>query len=283
MAFIHNPLHRDKLRALSAAWALRRLRWCGVAHAWWQRWHARLLVLLPLLVAIAGSVWAGGGTTRYRCILADGSTRMVAQDLSAVYGGGASSCVPVRLQASMPQPYPVVPPEVVSKVRIDVRVSLRGMPPVVLLGPLVADPNDPLAGPHGELIRQAARRYRVDARLLGAVAHVESRQRADARSPKGALGVMQIMPATGARYGVYQSRNLFDPAINIDVGAQYLNDLLEMFEGRVDLALAAYNAGEGAVTNYGNRIPPYPETRRYVRDVLTVAGRAPAAAHRTRH
>jgi soluble lytic murein transglycosylase-like protein len=98
--------------------------------------------------------------------------------------------------------------------------------------------------------------------------HVESANRPQARSPKGALGLMQIMPATGARYGVKKPQDLLDPATNIDVGTRYLRDLHQLFDGQMELVLAAYNAGEGAVKRHGNRIPPYRETQDYVRKVL---------------
>jgi soluble lytic murein transglycosylase-like protein len=86
-----------------------------------------------------------------------------------------------------------------------------------------------------------------------------------ATSPKGAQGLMQLMPDTAARYGV---TNPYDVSQNIKGGTRYLKDLLKMFNGRVDLALAGYNAGEGAVMKYGNTIPPYTETRNYVRLIL---------------
>ena len=126
-----------------------------------------------------------------------------------------------------------------------------------------------MGAPHLQLmVQQASRKHGLDPRLVGALVHVESAYQTQARSPKGALGLMQIMPATGARYGVGSTRELLDPATNIDVGARYLRDLNEMFDGRVDLVLAAYNAGEGAVKRYGNRIPPYRETQDYVRRIL---------------
>ena len=93
----------------------------------------------------------------------------------------------------------------------------------------------------------------------------ESSFTAGAMSPKGAQGLMQLMPDTAARYGV---TNPYDAAQNIKGGTRYLKDLLKMFNGRVDLALAGYNAGEGAVMKYGNTIPPYSETRNYVRLIL---------------
>jgi soluble lytic murein transglycosylase-like protein len=112
------------------------------------------------------------------------------------------------------------------------------------------------------LIRHYAARYEVDPYLVYCVMHQESRFGAVAVSPKGAQGLMQLMPRTAARYGV---TNPYDPAQNIMAGTRYLQDLLRLFDGRVDLALAGYNAGEGAVMKYGNRVPPYAETRNYVR------------------
>jgi soluble lytic murein transglycosylase-like protein len=116
------------------------------------------------------------------------------------------------------------------------------------------------------LIRLYAKRYNVDPYLVFCVMHQESGFGAGATSPVGAMGLMQLMPGTAARYGV---TNPYDPAQSIMGGTHYLSDLLRMFGGRVDLALAGYNAGEGAVMKYGNRIPPYAETQNYVRTIGT--------------
>lgn len=124
------------------------------------------------------------------------------------------------------------------------------------------------------LLREAARDYRVDYALLQALIATESGFRANAVSPKGAVGLMQIMPATAQRYGVAGdartpvAQKLTEPRTNIRVGTRYLRDLLALFPGQPELALAAYNAGEGAVQRAGNRIPPYRETQNYVRTVL---------------
>jgi soluble lytic murein transglycosylase-like protein len=124
------------------------------------------------------------------------------------------------------------------------------------------------------LLREAASQYRVDYELLQAVIATESGFDAAAVSPKGAVGLMQIMPATAQRYGVAGDRKmpveqkLADPRTNIRVGARYLRDLLAMFPGQLELALAAYNAGEGAVLRAGSRVPNYRETQSYVRTVL---------------
>jgi len=122
-----------------------------------------------------------------------------------------------------------------------------------------------------ELVAAASRAYGVPHALLLAVMHAESNFNPAARSPVGAIGLMQIMPPTGARYGVRQG--LADPVNNIDVGARYLKDLLGLFKGDVQLAVAAYNAGEGAVIKYGRRIPPYAETRAYVPKVMSLYAR----------
>ena len=113
----------------------------------------------------------------------------------------------------------------------------------------------------------AAKLHNIDPALVHAVIQVESNYNVKALSPKGAVGLMQIMPATGMRYGV-QAKDLVQPAQNIRAGTRYLADLLKMFGGDVKLALAGYNAGEGAVLKYGNRIPPYRETQAYVPRVL---------------
>jgi len=119
-----------------------------------------------------------------------------------------------------------------------------------------------------ELVAAASRAYGVPHALLLAVMHAESNFNPAARSPVGAIGLMQIMPPTGARYGLRQG--LADPVNNIDVGTRYLKDLLELFKGDTELAVAAYNAGEGAVIKYGRRIPPYAETRAYVPKVMAL-------------
>lgn len=123
-------------------------------------------------------------------------------------------------------------------------------------------------------ITEAAREHGLEAELLQALIATESGFDPRAVSPKGAVGLMQIMPATAERYGVTGepkqpvAKKLTDPRTNIRTGARYLRDLLRMFPGQIELALAAYNAGEGAVQRAGNRIPNYRETQNYVRTVL---------------
>ena len=114
-------------------------------------------------------------------------------------------------------------------------------------------------------ISAAAQANRIDAALLHAVVEVESGYNARAVSPKGALGLMQLMPATARRYGVADP---LDAAQNLHGGAHHLRDLLDLFSDNKELALAAYNAGTGAVLAHGRRIPPFAETTRYVPAVL---------------
>jgi soluble lytic murein transglycosylase-like protein len=124
------------------------------------------------------------------------------------------------------------------------------------------------------LLKEAAQTHRLEPELLQALIAAESGFDAQAVSPKGAVGLMQLMAPTAARYGVKSDRRssiaqkLTDPAINLRAGTRYLRDLIAMFPGRLDLALAAYNAGEGAVQRAGNKIPNYPETQNYVKTVL---------------
>lgn len=115
-----------------------------------------------------------------------------------------------------------------------------------------------------ELIKINGARFGVDPYLVFCVIEQESQFRFRAVSPKGAQGLMQLMPGTARRLGV---RRPFDPAENIKGGTQYLRELMDMFGGQVNLVLASYNAGEGAVMKYGRNVPPYRETREYVRRI----------------
>jgi soluble lytic murein transglycosylase-like protein len=118
---------------------------------------------------------------------------------------------------------------------------------------------------YSSLIEAASKTHGVDGALVHAVITAESGYNAAAVSKAGARGLMQLMPETAARYGV---QNIHDPRENINGGVRYLRDLITMFNGNIELAVAAYNAGENAVIRYGNRIPPYAETVHYVPKVL---------------
>lgn len=150
------------------------------------------------------------------------------------------------------------------------------------------------------LIVESARRYGIDPRILRTVCFIESRFRSSAVSPKGARGLMQFMPETAAAYGL---QNPHDPKAAIDAAGHYLRDLLRKFGGRVDLALAAYNAGEGTVEAFQTGrplvlssgkiinphrlitggVPPYRETQEYVKSAIALLmnGPYPAATHLT--
>jgi hypothetical protein len=122
------------------------------------------------------------------------------------------------------------------------------------------------ATPYSEIISALSQAHGVDPLLVSALIQVESNYQARARSRKGAMGLMQLMPSTAR---VYKVRNPFDPRANIEAGIKHLKSLIDRFG--VELGLAAYNAGEGAVTKF-NGIPPYRETRNYVARILSLAG-----------
>ena len=124
-----------------------------------------------------------------------------------------------------------------------------------------------LAGrPYAELIDKAARQADIDPVLVHALIFVESGYDPAARSARGAVGLMQLLPETAARYGVSDPAR--SPEANLRAGTRYLRDMLLRFDGRLELVLAAYNAGENAVIDNGMQIPPFPETQHYVPAVL---------------
>jgi hypothetical protein len=122
--------------------------------------------------------------------------------------------------------------------------------------------------PYSQIIASMAETHGVDPMLVSALIQVESGNRPTARSNKGAMGLMQLMPSTARQYNV---RNPYDPKANIAAGVKHLKSLIDRFDGVVELALAAYNAGEGAVKKF-NGVPPYRETRNYVTRILSLSG-----------
>ncbi|WP_150050793.1 MULTISPECIES: lytic transglycosylase domain-containing protein [Methylomonas] len=124
---------------------------------------------------------------------------------------------------------------------------------------------------YNDLIARAAAKHQMDPKLLHAVIQAESAYNPHAVSSAGAVGLMQLMPDTARRYGVTDRH---DAEQNVDAGTRYLKDLLAMFDSNLKLAVAGYNAGEGAVMKYHYSIPPYPETQNYVQHVLKLYGKS---------
>lgn len=154
------------------------------------------------------------------------------------------------------------------KVRIAYKEPKHASPPKTVFYRNATPPGT--LSPHlAAILNHVAQDYAVDKSLVQAMIHAESDFDANAVSPKGASGLMQLMPETAQRYGV---RDIFDPEQNITGGVRYLRDLLETFGHDVRLALAAYNAGEQAVLRYGG-VPPYPETMEYVNKVMQLHSR----------
>lgn len=162
--------------------------------------------------------------------------------------GGEMVCAASLIARVTPDevPYPEPPAEAVPSEPV----------PEESMGPL----------PYAELIARSSAKHGVDAKLVRAVIRVESGYQQRARSPKGAMGLMQLMPETARRYAV---KRPYDPAANIDAGTRHLRSLLDRFP--LALAVAAYNAGEAAVQRFQG-IPPYPETQDYVSRVLKLVG-----------
>jgi soluble lytic murein transglycosylase-like protein len=125
--------------------------------------------------------------------------------------------------------------------------------------------------PYGTSLIAASGRHGVDGLLLAAVVETESHFSPRRVSPRGAVGLMQVLPSTATAFGKSE-RDLYDPKVNLEVGSRYLGGLIEHFDGDLPMALAAYNAGPAAVIRH-NGVPPYRETRQYVRKVLALYGK----------
>jgi len=170
-------------------------------------------------------------------------------------GGGEVTCDKSLIEKIVPDEVPYTESE--------------GQQPVGTTGttPTSTEVQDLLDGtPYGEVIAAVSQANGVDPMLVRALIQVESNYRAKARSNRGAMGLMQLMPATARAYNV---RNPYDPKANIAAGVKHLKGLIDRWG--VELALAAYNAGEGAVKKF-NGVPPYRETRNYVSKILSLAG-----------
>jgi hypothetical protein len=170
----------------------------------------------------------------------------------ALRGGGEITCDRALIEKIAPDEVPYVEPQ-----------AEAPQTPAV-----PADQQEsPLEGPYAEIIARAAEAHGVNPMLVRALIQVESGYRPRARSPKGAMGLMQLMPSTARAYKV---GNPFEPKANIEAGIKHLKSLIDRFRG-VELALAAYNAGPGAVEKFKG-VPPYRETRSYVSRILALAG-----------
>jgi soluble lytic murein transglycosylase-like protein len=213
-----------------------------------------LLVGLCIVVALPSTARADIVVFTTGRTMSVAATRLVGDTLEVTLRGGGEAAFPSTLVARIDPdevPYPVA----------DLALpALEAMP---------AEPaHAALTGmPFANLIAASATTHGVDVRLVHAVIEAESNYQPRARSPKGAKGLMQLMPATARQYAV---RDPYDPKANIEAGVRHLKDLLSRFD--VGLALAAYNAGEATVRRYGG-LPPYAETRSYVARILTRVGR----------
>jgi hypothetical protein len=232
----------------------------------------RALLLCAVALACAALAPTAAAALRYECRALDGSIHRFEDNPLPRFSALLAECQSIQVLAPEADAAPRATdgPDVVIIVRRPdadggLRLAGRAQAGLPMLSPTLA-----------RLVEAAAERHEIDARIVQAVIQVESAYDPQARSPKGALGLMQLMPATAVRLGAAPASNLFDPALNIELGVRYLRLLGNLFNGRLDLVLAAYNAGEGAVMKHGMRVPPYPETQAYVRkisELLMVEGR----------
>lgn len=208
---------------------------------------------------------------RYQCDLIDGSRHWVTQDLQTTFGS-AARCVPVVVAALAPARVlaPVDIANTPAWARGDLLIPTR--PESIRSASTVSRRRAKgflgLTADLARDIEDASAPHNLDPVLVAALIYTESGYRWDARSPKGALGLMQIMPSTARRYGVEDEKLLLDKRVNLQVGTTHLSALHSRYGQRLDLVLAAYNAGEGAVRKHQNRVPPYPETQHYVESIL---------------
>jgi hypothetical protein len=170
--------------------------------------------------------------------------------------GGEVTCDRSLIEKILPDEVPYVAP------KTEQAASAQDAPAVFVIDPSVLQQT-----PYGEVIAAVSEAHGVDPMLVRALIQVESNYRPRARSHKGAMGLMQLMPATAREYKL---RNPYDPKANIAAGVKHLKSLIDRL-GSSELALAAYNAGEGAVKKF-NGVPPYRETRNYVTKILSIAG-----------
>ena len=211
-----------------------------------------ILVLGTALPASAEIVFLASGQT-----ISVKSHRIVGDSIVlTLRGGGEVTCDKTLIEKIVPDEVPHPEP------KQDVPATQAVTPEDGLVDPALLEKT-----PYGEIIAAMSEAHGVNPMLVRALIQVESNYKPKARSHKGAMGLMQLMPSTARAYNV---RNPYDPKANISAGVKHLKSLLDRL-GAVDLALAAYNAGEGAVKKF-NGIPPYRETRNYVTRILSLAG-----------
>ena len=230
----------------------------------WPAWcRSRWLASAIFLCALAAPTWADV----WGFVDAKGVAHFASERLDDRYELFFRNAETFDTSLDAPAPAPAPAPE-----------PVRALPPAPttpgkLLTFFELSPTFKLVRQH---LREASSDHNIDFELLQALIVAESGFDPTAVSPKGAIGLMQIMPATARRYGVESDKKLAlekkltDPRINIKTGTRYLRDLINMFPGRIELALAAYNAGEGAVQRAGNQIPNYKETQNYVKTVMQI-------------
>jgi len=215
-------------------------------------------------MSLASFVWAGSAVPASADIVFLSSKRTLSVKSHRIDGdsiiltlrsGGEVTCDKSLIEKILPDevPYPEPQPESAQQLQ---------RPDAVL----AVDPGLLEQTPYGEIISAMSEAHGVDPMLVRALIQVESNYKAQAKSHRGAMGLMQLMPATAREYRV---RNPYDPKANIGAGVKHLKSLIDRLGG-VPLALAAYNAGEGAVKKF-NGIPPYRETRKYVTKILSIA------------
>lgn len=222
--------------------------------------HCAVAIVVVASEASAAQSPSVPALRQYQCEFFEGTKLMVSVDMRSAFPLTVKRCKPLNMPSN---DVPATALAMKAPTQSEITVIEGPLVPSITS---IATPR--LSKDIDGLVRQTSRRYGVDYRLVHAVIHAESRGNPKAVSPKGAIGLMQVMPATGQRYGVTSAASLRDPAVNIDVGVRYLRDLSDMF-GRRDLVVAAYNAGEGRVVKAGYEIPPIPETRAYVAQVLS--------------
>ena len=235
------------------------------------------LILLSALTALLAGLCDAGSARAELVVLTDGNVmkvkafEAVGEQARLTFPFGGRMTLPItRVERVVddevvPEPESVPVPEVTAEAEA-----------VASLIPLEFDESQPVPeGRYGTLIYETARKHAVNPQIVAAMIRQESAGNPRAVSHKGARGLMQLMPATAHRFGVRKER-LYDPEHNLEAGVRYLTWLIDYFQGDLAKVLAAYNAGENAVTRYGG-IPPYKETRNYVKRIfgnlgLSVAG-----------